>query len=121
MTMLSSSSPVTARTMSGGRAIPARSRTWISVASPCSDDRPELRLELLEAVAPLLDQRHLVAHPDERARDVRADLPAARDDRVHQPAYPALPTGLASQARTTSVSVAIAVCVGQTVRSPRSA
>src|SRR5688500_1516700 len=33
--MLSSSSPVSASTMSGGRAIPARSRTWISVASPC--------------------------------------------------------------------------------------
>ena len=33
----------------------------------------------------------------------------------------ALPTGAASQERTTSVSVAIAVLVGQTVRSPRSA
>src|SRR6266487_2792391 len=35
MTMLSSSSPVRARTMSGGRAIPARSSTYSSVASPC--------------------------------------------------------------------------------------
>ena len=34
MTRLSSSSPVTASTMSGGRSIPARSSTWISVASP---------------------------------------------------------------------------------------
>ena len=34
MTMLSSSSPVTATTMSGGRRMPARSRTNSSVASP---------------------------------------------------------------------------------------
>ena len=42
---------------------------------------PELGLELLEAVAALLDQRHLVAHREQRARDVRADLAAAGDDR----------------------------------------
>ena len=47
-------------------------------------DRPELGLELLEPLAALLDEGHLVAHAEERARDVRADLPAARDDRVHQ-------------------------------------
>src|SRR5438132_1164183 len=34
MIRLSSSSPVTATTTSGGLAIPARSSTWISVASP---------------------------------------------------------------------------------------
>ena len=72
------------------------------------DHRPELGLELLEPVAPLLDQRHLVPHREERARDARADLPAACHDRVHQ-------TTLASVERTTSVSVAIAVCVGHTV------
>ncbi len=44
----------------------------------------ELVLERLEAVAPLLDQRHLVPEPEERARDVRADLAAAGDDDVHQ-------------------------------------
>ena len=60
--MLSSSSPVTASTISGGRAIPARSSTWISVASPRSAVGPELRLELLEALPPLLDERHLVPH-----------------------------------------------------------
>src|SRR5919202_1459397 len=36
MIRLSSSSPVTAATTSGGRWIPARSSTWISVASPSS-------------------------------------------------------------------------------------
>ena len=45
----------------------------------------ELVLERLEAVALLLDQRHLVAEPEQRAGDVRADLAAAGDDGVHQP------------------------------------
>ena len=54
----------------------------------------------------LLDQRHLVAHRDERARDVRADLAAAGDDHVHQRAR--LGAGIA--ARTASASTAIAVC-----------
>ena len=75
----------------------------------------ELRLELGEAVAPLLDDRDLALHLDERARDVRADLAAAGDDHVHQPATWGSGT---SHARTASVRVAIAVCVGQTVRSP---
>ena len=88
------------------------------VAGECR--RAELGLELLEAITALLDQRHLVAHPEERARDARADLPSPRDDRVHRPQPPA-PTGLASHERTTSVSVAIAVWVGHTVRRPRSA
>ena len=49
MMMLSSSSPVTASTSSGGRAIPARSSTWISVASPSMHLVLELVLEVLEA------------------------------------------------------------------------
>ena len=61
MTMLSSSSPVTATTTSGGRLMPARSSTKSSVASPVLHLVLELRLERLEAVAALLDQRHLVA------------------------------------------------------------
>ena len=44
----------------------------------------ELLLELLEARRSLLDQRHLVPHPQERAGDVRPDFAASRDDRVHQ-------------------------------------
>ena len=81
-------------------------------------DRAELGLELLEPLAPLLDEGHLVPHPQERPRDARADLPPAGDDRVHQAS---VPTGLGSHERATSVSVAIAVWVGQTVRRPRSA
>src|SRR5215471_11199706 len=44
----------------------------------------EFVLELLEAVALLLDQRHLVPEAEERAGDVRTDLAAAGDDDVHQ-------------------------------------
>ena len=75
----------------------------------------ELVLETLEPVAALLDQRHLAAEAHERAGDVRADLAAARDDDVHQARTFA--PGI-SQARTASISVSIAVFVGQTVRSP---
>ena len=39
----------------------------------------ELVLEALEAVATLLDQRHLVAEAQQGARDIRADLAAAGD------------------------------------------
>ncbi len=78
----------------------------------------ELVLELVEAVRALLDQRHLVPHREQRARDVGADLAAAGDDRVHQ--------ALASCAcfdslRTAALSAEIAVCVGQIVRIPRAA
>ena len=83
MTMLSSSSPVTAR-HDLGRPGDACALEHVELGGVAlEDDRAELRLELLEPVAPLLDQCHLVAHPDERARDVGADLPSARDDRVH--------------------------------------
>ncbi len=44
----------------------------------------ELLLERVVAVAPLFDQRHLVPEAEERARDVRTDLAATRDDEVHQ-------------------------------------
>ena len=44
----------------------------------------ELVLEPLEAVAPLLDQRHLVPAAEQAAREVRADLAAACDQDVHQ-------------------------------------
>ena len=76
----------------------------------------ELRLELVEAILPLLDHSDLVAHADQRAREVRADLPSPGDEDVHQPATGARFT---SQERTASVSTEIAVEVGQTVRSPR--
>ena len=43
----------------------------------------ELALELVEAPAALLDQRHLVTCSDQCAGEVRADLAAARDQDVH--------------------------------------
>ena len=117
MTMLSSSSPVTATTISGGRAIPARSSTWISVASPWSTGGLELRLELLEAVAPLLDSvTSCPIRTSERVRFAPTLPPPATID-VHQARRAARPAST-SHERTTSVSVAIAVCVGQTVRRP---
>ena len=71
----------------------------------------ELLLEALEAVAPLLDERHLVAHRDEAAHEVRADLPAADDDDVHQ-------AGASAYVVTASISARIARDVGQIVRMP---
>jgi hypothetical protein len=75
----------------------------------------ELVLEAVEARLALLDQRHLVLQPKQRACHVGSDLAAARDDHVHQTA--------SARARevTAFVSAAIAVCVGQTVYIPRSA
>ena len=72
----------------------------------------ELGLELVEPVRPLLDQRHLVAGAQQRAREVRADLAAACDQDVHQ-------TGASSALRTALTSVSIAADVGQTIRIPR--
>src|SRR5919198_53858 len=43
----------------------------------------ELSLELREPVRALLDQRHLVTHADEAARDVGAGLAATCDEGVH--------------------------------------
>ena len=84
----------------------------------------ELLLELLEAVAALLDERHLVPHVEQRGADVGPDLAAAGDDQVHQlsvrtdDAAAAAATVATSQARTASTRYEIAVCVGQTVRRP---
>ncbi len=77
--------------------------------------RAELLLESREAIRSLLDQRHLVAEVEQRARHVRAHLAAARDDDVHQAGV-----ALGVAARTVSRSPAIAVCVGQTMLIPRS-
>ena len=79
----------------------------------------ELRLEPLEAIAPLLDQRHLVAHAQQGAGHIRPHLAAARHDRVHRQLDPVGSSGRTSQARTASVITEIAVCVGQMVRRPR--
>ena len=77
----------------------------------------ELVLEPLEAVAALLDQRHLaLAVLQQHANEVRADLAAARHEDVHQAGASA---GRISQARTASSRTSIATDVGQIVRRPR--
>ena len=117
MTMLSSSSPVTATTMLRRPldAGPLEHEDLGRVA--VDDDVLELVLEPLEPVAALLDERHLVAGAQQAAREVRADLPAACDQDVHQ-VFADLHGLGTSQARTASVSRSIAVEVGQTVRMP---
>ena len=78
----------------------------------------ELVLKLVEAVRTLLDQGHLVAHLQERAGDVGADLAASGDDRIHQ----ALASWMCADSfRTALLKAEIAVCVGQIVRMPRAA
>ena len=77
----------------------------------------ELVLELVEPRRALLDQRHLVPGPQQRAGDVRADLAASGDDGVHA-RYPA---ATAAALRTRCSSSEIAVWVGQTVSIPRAA
>src|SRR5207248_1470562 len=84
----------------------------------------ELVLKLLEAVAPLLDQRHLMSEPEEGTGDVRADLAAACDDYVNQPttssaASDAAVDGIA-HVRVASISRSMATLVGHTVLRPRS-
>ena len=75
------------------------------------------------AVAALLDQRHLVAHLEQRAGDVRADLAAAGDDQVHQASVRT--AAGTSQARTASTRSAIARlrradrCAGRACRRTR--
>ena len=76
----------------------------------------ELLLELLEAITALLDQRRLVPHHDQAAREVRADLSSACDQEVHQTT--SVERGGSSQLRTASVTTSIAVDVGHTVRRP---
>ena len=73
----------------------------------------ELLLEPLVAIGALLDERYLVAAPEQGPRDVGADLPTPRDDREHQLRTRA--------ARTRSVRVSYAVFVGQTTSTPRPA
>ncbi len=76
------------------------------------DDVLELVLEPLEPVAALLDQGDLVPEAQQAPRQVRPDLPAARDQDVHQARW-----GTA-QARAASASASIAIEVGQKVRRP---
>ena len=76
----------------------------------------ELALEHLVPVAALLDQGQLVAEAEQRPRHVRPDLAASGDDRVHAQA-----STRSAVSSTDSVSASIAVMVGHTVRSPRSA
>ena len=117
MMRLSSSSPVTASTRSGGRRMPGALEDEELRSVAAVDDVLELLLERREPVAALLDQRHLVTRAEQEAREVRADLsPADRED-VHQPTSARCGT---SQLRTASVRTSIAVEVGHTVRSPRS-
>ena len=94
--MLSSSSPVTAATRSGGRAIPARSRTLISVASPLITTGPNSASSCSKR--PRFCSISVTSWPrlEERARDVRTDLATSCDDDVHQTAA----RGAASHART---------------------
>ena len=83
--MLSSSSPVTASTSSGGRAMPARSSTLISVASPSMATWPNSASSRSKRSRRCSTQRHLVPHREQRARHVRSHLATAGNDHVHQP------------------------------------
>ena len=121
--MLSSSSPVSASTMSGGRAMPARSRTKSSVASPrctwCSNSSSSC------SKRSRLCSISVTSWPRRRSErvDVRADLAAAGDDDVHQPATSSVSgcgSGIA-HVRAASISASMATLVGQTVSRPRSA
>ena len=82
-------------------------------------DRPELGLELLEAVAVLLDQRHLVAQSQAASASTFAPTlpPPATTTYIRRAR---LAARRRTRARRSSI-VEIAVCVGQTVRRPRSA
>ena len=83
MTMLSSSSPVAA-TSEVGRPRDAGALEHEQLGRVAADHLVlELRLELVEPVRLLLDQRHLVAGAQQRPGQVRADLAAACDQDVH--------------------------------------
>ena len=117
MTRLSSSSPVTASTSSGGLAIPARSSTLISVASPRITTGP--------------NSSSSRANRSGRCSIIVTSWPISSSERVEfAPTFPPPATmtyisvasaGSGVAARTVSRSMEIAVCVGQTVWSPRSA
>ena len=112
MTMLSSSSPVAATTRSGGRVMPgALEHEQLGRVAP-DHLVLELRLELVEAIRLLLDQRHLVPGAEQRPDQVRAHLAAACDQDVHQT------TASSSAWRTAETSVSIADDVGQTMLRP---
>ena len=51
--------------MSGGSVDPGPLEDMDLRRVPVHDDGAELFLELLEAIAPLLDERHLVTHRDQ--------------------------------------------------------
>ena len=117
MIRLSSSSPVTPSTSSGGRR-DTGALEHVQLGRVAEQHLVlELVLQLLEAVRALLDQRHLVPHGEQGACDVGADLAAAGDDRVHQLCSSAAGIAL----RTAAPSAEIAVWVGQIVRRPRAA
>ena len=118
MTRLSSSSPVTASDEVGRTRDPG-ALEHVDLGRVAEQHLvPELLLELLVAVRPLLDERHLVAHvSSERATFAPTLPPPATIAYVHQ-----LLTVRARprrRTRTASVSTEIAVCVGQTVCRPR--
>ena len=87
--------------MSGGRAMPGALEHVQLGRVAALHLVLELVLEALEAVAALLDQRHLVAEAQERARDVRA-RPCRRRRRSTYIRRSSLRDGI-SQARTASV------------------
>ena len=82
ITMLSSSSPVKARTLHAG-LLEDEELGRISLHGLML----ELRLQPLEAVAVLLDDRRLVAVAQKRAHDVGAGLPAPCNQHVHLDTY----------------------------------
>ena len=112
MTMLSSSSPVAA-TSEIGRSRDAGALEHEQLGRVAADHLVlELRLELVEPVRLLLDQRHLVPGAQQRPDQVRAHLAAACDQDVHL-------RGTSSSARRTAeTSVSIADDVGHTMRRP---
>ena len=102
-----------------GRTVDPRALEHVDLGRVAAQrHRAELLLEQLEAVAALLDERHLVSHVEQRRGDVRPDLAAAGDDQVHQAASTGVGVSVTSQARTASAREEIAVCVGQTVSRP---
>ena len=109
--MLSSSSPVTAISMSA-RSIPARSEHPELGGVAVGDVVLELLLDGQVAAAVVLDHRHLVFLFEQLAGQVPAHLARADDDDVHQE------TSRTAPSRTALSSMSIATRVGQTVCRP---
>ncbi len=116
MTRLSSSSPVTASRSSGGRAMPARSSTLISVASPRITTGPNSSSSRAKRSGALLDQRDLVPELEQRARR-RSSRPSLRPRRRRTSDGASLRASPRARCRG---ATEIAVCVGQTMLMPRS-